>query len=233
MAVRWGTSDEVDDRWSEQRDGYTEEPCEGTAAIRDGITCVYCVRELAFPAVWWSGPNGTLYLHPECAFGLSMALLFDYQTALRGRADWLVRATHIRRVNERLAEATFAIQAHQKTVEQLEQAVATERALRAQEEQERRAIEAALNERPLQPHVQPVRLDPLRSFTREHRKEIYRRADGHCQTCGNALAGDWEPDHIVPHARGGKTETINGQALCRPCNRRKKDKVLTVDGGDQ
>lgn len=75
----------------------------------------------------------------------------------------------------------------------------------------------------------PVRLDPQRNFSKQQKEEIRRRADGHCQGCGDALASDWHADHIVPHSRGGRTEIINGQALCRSCNGRKSAKVLTVD----
>jgi hypothetical protein len=79
-----------------------------------------------------------------------------------------------------------------------------------------------------------VRLDPLWYFSRLQRREIWLRSNGHCVGCGQSLGPDWEArtwqaDHIVPHSRGGRTEVINGQALCRPCNNRKQANVLTVD----
>lgn len=83
-----------------------------------------------------------------------------------------------------------------------------------------------------QPSLPPaieVRLDPQRTFSKLQRDEILRRSNGHCVGCGTPLGADWHADHIVPHARGGRTEVINGQALCRPCNSRKSAKVLTVD----
>jgi 5-methylcytosine-specific restriction endonuclease McrA len=73
------------------------------------------------------------------------------------------------------------------------------------------------------------RLDPQRSFSKLQRQEIYLRSNGHCSGCGQPLDSDWHADHIVPHSRGGRTEIVNGQALCQPCNSRKHAKVLTVD----
>ena len=36
-------------------------------------------------------------------------------------------------------------------------------------------------------------------------------------------------DHVVPQAKGGKSETDNGQVLCRDCNIKKGDKVPTPE----
>lgn len=74
-----------------------------------------------------------------------------------------------------------------------------------------------------------TRLDPQRAFSALQKREIYLKSNGHCQTCGQTLGSDWHADHVVPHSRGGRTEVVNGQALCQPCNSRKRDKVLTVD----
>jgi hypothetical protein len=41
--------------------------------------------------------------------------------------------------------------------------------------------------------------------------------------------GELAVDHIVPVARGGKTETWNLQTLCRICNSKKRDKVPDGD----
>lgn len=79
------------------------------------------------------------------------------------------------------------------------------------------------------PEASAVRRDPQRSFSKQQKKEIYLRANGHCQSCAQALDSDWHADHIVPWSRGGRTEVINGQSLCRDCNLRKQAKVLTVD----
>lgn len=76
----------------------------------------------------------------------------------------------------------------------------------------------------------PVSLDPRRIFSRLQKAEIFLRCNGCCVACGVELADDWNADHIYPHAWGGMTEVINGQALCQPCNQRKRDNILTVDG---
>jgi len=79
------------------------------------------------------------------------------------------------------------------------------------------------------PALVAIQLDPQRSFSAMQREELYRRANGHCVGCAQPLDSDWQADHVVPHARGGRTEIVNGQALCQPCNSRKSAKVLTVE----
>jgi 5-methylcytosine-specific restriction endonuclease McrA len=79
-----------------------------------------------------------------------------------------------------------------------------------------------------------IRIDPQRQFSAMQRQEIWMRSNGHCVACGRHLgeswrSPNWHADHIVPHSRGGRTEIINGQSLCQPCNNRKHAKVLTVD----
>lgn len=61
--------------------------------------------------------------------------------------------------------------------------------------------------------------DARRTFDRDQRLTIWRRADGRCQACGESVVFDaMHADHVVPHARGGKTVVANGQCLCAPCN---------------
>lgn len=60
-----------------------------------------------------------------------------------------------------------------------------------------------------------------RAFNRTERVALYVEANGECAMCGAELRPDWEADHYVPYALGGKTDLANGQALCRTCNRRK------------
>ena len=51
-----------------------------------------------------------------------------------------------------------------------------------------------------------------------------------CQYCGKDLEGnDWTIDHIVPAGSDGEPDhnLENLQSLCRECNGRKSDRVLT------
>ena len=42
--------------------------------------------------------------------------------------------------------------------------------------------------------------------------------------CGDALDPDFHADHRRAWAHGGRTDVVNGQALCPICNRNKGDK---------
>lgn len=61
-------------------------------------------------------------------------------------------------------------------------------------------------------------LDPRRRFSGRERTALYLAADGHCTECGVDLEPGWHADHVDPHARGGRTDVVNGQALCPDCN---------------
>lgn len=64
--------------------------------------------------------------------------------------------------------------------------------------------------------------DPKRSFDQTDREVIWYLAGGVCAKCGDQIAiEEMHADHIVPHARGGKTVLSNAQCLCADCNRRK------------
>ena len=60
-----------------------------------------------------------------------------------------------------------------------------------------------------------------RHFNTAEREALYIAAGGLCAICGITLDELWEPDHIIPFSDGGITDVTNGQATCRPCNRRK------------
>jgi hypothetical protein len=66
--------------------------------------------------------------------------------------------------------------------------------------------------------------DTRRRFGRRERAALLLAAAGCCAECGEPLDADFHADHREPWARGGRTDVINGQALCPPCNRRKSDK---------
>jgi len=58
------------------------------------------------------------------------------------------------------------------------------------------------------------------------RQNIYIRDNYKCQYCGRELPPDrltW--DHVIPKARGGKTEWGNIVTCCMECNRRKGGKI--------
>lgn len=69
--------------------------------------------------------------------------------------------------------------------------------------------------------------DPRRLFTPSQRRALYWSANGKCEECGRELdPKDWHADHIHPHNLGGKTDVINGQALCPQCNLLKGGKTM-------
>lgn len=68
---------------------------------------------------------------------------------------------------------------------------------------------------------------PYRARVALNRKSVFAR-DGHkCQYCG---ASAENIDHVVPRSRGGPHEWENVVAACRPCNARKRDRLLEDSG---
>lgn len=65
----------------------------------------------------------------------------------------------------------------------------------------------------------------MRRFSGSQRIDLFLRADGRCQECGEVLGNGWHADHVVPWSLGGATDVANGQALCGPCNLRKGTRV--------
>lgn len=68
-----------------------------------------------------------------------------------------------------------------------------------------------------------------RRFNSDERSALYHAANGRCQLCGVALELGWHADHITPWSLHGKTDVLNGAALCPPCNLRKGSKTLDND----
>ena len=65
-----------------------------------------------------------------------------------------------------------------------------------------------------------------RHFNDREREAIFIMSGGVCQHCSCILKPyDWQPDHIVPYARGGLTDVTNGQALCTSCNLKKGARI--------
>jgi len=223
MSVFWGTHP-------------IENDCPYHEVIRSGGACFYCHRVLEFPCIFWSGET-QIFLHVQCAALFASRLLDDWKKVQDGREVQLKQLAFEARLRQDLTQSQAEQAELQDQVSQLEWQLAR---LREAEEQQREQLSALEREnevfrtfeiRPAAPEVVSVRLDPQRAFSSGQKKEIYLRANGHCVGCGQSLDSDWHADHIVPHARGGRTEIVNGQALCQPCNNRKSAKVLTVDGG--
>ena len=64
--------------------------------------------------------------------------------------------------------------------------------------------------------------------TDELRFEIMKRDNYRCKICGASSEDGVQlhVDHIIPIAKGGKTEMSNLQTLCERCNRGKSDKLM-------
>ena len=68
----------------------------------------------------------------------------------------------------------------------------------------------------------------MRVFNKRQKTALYLCADGKCQICGCELISGWHADHIKPYSKGGKTDVINGQALCQKCNLKKGSKYMEL-----
>jgi len=64
---------------------------------------------------------------------------------------------------------------------------------------------------------------PYRAGISVNRRAVFLRDGGKCQYC-NAAAESI--DHIVPRSRGGTHTWENVVAACRPCNSKKRDRLL-------
>lgn len=222
MGVLWGTHS-------------AENECPYHENVRSGGQCFYCLRVLEYPCIYWAGV-ADVFLHAQCAALLSTSLMADWKRVHDGREAQMNQRKLEQRLQAALTQAQVEQAVLQDEVEKMEWAL---QKLRQEGESQREQIERMERERevlrlfeasPAIPRVEGIRVDPQRAFTALQKKEIYLRSNGHCVGCGTPLDSDWHADHIMPHARGGRTEIVNGQALCQPCNSRKHAKVLTVDG---
>ena len=75
-----------------------------------------------------------------------------------------------------------------------------------------------------------IEKDQKRAFTELERIIIYRKGKGYCQAClrdqkpGNEAKVSWsnyQADHVIPHAKGGKTILENAELLCSYHNQSK------------
>ena len=60
--------------------------------------------------------------------------------------------------------------------------------------------------------------DSRRRLTLNERRDLYDRADGRCQRCGELLGVDWHAAHLVAWSHGGATSLDNVEAWCPKCN---------------
>lgn len=64
---------------------------------------------------------------------------------------------------------------------------------------------------------------PVRRRAPLNRRAIFARDGGRCQYCHGPAESI---DHVVPRSRGGQHVWENVVAACRPCNTRKRDRLL-------
>ena len=67
-------------------------------------------------------------------------------------------------------------------------------------------------------------LVPVRRRAPLNRRAVFARDGGRCQYCA---APAESIDHVVPRSRGGEHVWENVVAACRPCNTRKRDRLLS------
>lgn len=66
------------------------------------------------------------------------------------------------------------------------------------------------------------RLLTPRAFSPNQKIAMYNRQNGHCARCGESFKiEELDADHIIPWNEGGRTDTSNGQLLCRSCHIKK------------
>lgn len=71
------------------------------------------------------------------------------------------------------------------------------------------------------------KLDSNRSFSIELRQKLWRKSNQICGICKKKIKNFDKAslDHIIPWAKGGKTEESNAQLAHKTCNEKKRDKV--------
>jgi 5-methylcytosine-specific restriction endonuclease McrA len=64
---------------------------------------------------------------------------------------------------------------------------------------------------------------PFRRRAALNRRAVFARDGNRCQYCGDAAESI---DHVIPRSKGGEHVWENVVAACRPCNVRKRDRLL-------
>ena len=73
--------------------------------------------------------------------------------------------------------------------------------------------------------------DKQRLFSKDQKDLIWNLSkDKICKICGKVVENfeDYQPDHITPHSKGGRTTLTNGQVTHAKCNKKKGNKVLEI-----
>lgn len=82
-----------------------------------------------------------------------------------------------------------------------------------------------------------IEKDEKRAFTELERIIIYRKGKGYCQQClrenkpekeARVSWSDYQADHVIPHAKGGRTILENSELLCSYHNQSKGSSIKAV-----
>ena len=66
----------------------------------------------------------------------------------------------------------------------------------------------------------------FRQGVKFNRRNVYLRDKGSCQYCGLRVpSNDFNFEHVIPRAQGGRTSWDNIVVACAPCNRRKGNRT--------
>tara|TARA_R110000824_G_scaffold92912_1_gene225051 strand:+ start:426 stop:2171 length:1746 start_codon:yes stop_codon:yes gene_type:complete len=72
--------------------------------------------------------------------------------------------------------------------------------------------------------------DSKRTFNDKQKRQAWVNADFKCQECNKKVTmAEARADHILPHSKGGKTDSTNLQILCEDCNESKSSSMSTND----
>ena len=66
--------------------------------------------------------------------------------------------------------------------------------------------------------------EPRTLRSRWMRWRLRQRQDLKCASCGELIGKSFHADHVNPWIKGGKTNTLDMQALCAECNLKKGDR---------
>jgi|TARA_B100000287_G_scaffold27879_1_gene26400 hypothetical protein len=72
--------------------------------------------------------------------------------------------------------------------------------------------------------------DSKRTFNDNQKRQAWVNADFKCQECDKKVTmAEARADHILPHSKGGNTDSSNLQILCEDCNESKSSSMSTND----